>query len=172
MVTMTQSAANRHTQAFTHTLTSAQLQPRLFEAPAQLLRNLESIFYFEGTWGKAGGSKPECPEKTPDSLPADRYHTLEEKIQRPERESNPHPPTLVISSPAQEHAPRLTHWATDRRVHNVQSSNRTLYYAKFTNKHAYTGYSWCHPILRDNPDTNQTLSQFAQHQKNVDNNDR
>ena len=54
------------------------------------------------------GSKPEYPEKTSDSLPANRYHIilLEEKIQRPGRESNPHPPTLVISSPGQERAPR------------------------------------------------------------------
>ena len=45
-----------------------------YKAPAQLLHNLESNFYFEGTWGR--GRKPEYPEKTPDSLPANRYHIL------------------------------------------------------------------------------------------------
>ena len=64
-------------------------------------------FYFEGIWGK--GSKLEYPEKTPDSLPANRYHILEKKIQRPEWESNPHPPTMVIRSFGQERVPRLTH---------------------------------------------------------------
>ena len=44
-------------------------------------------------------------EKTPNSLPANRYHIVEEKTQRPgRRESNPHPPTLVISSLGQERA--------------------------------------------------------------------
>ena len=57
MVTMAQSQSatnwqNMHTrgsQAYTHTLTSTQLQQILCEAPAQLLQNLESIIYFEGT---------------------------------------------------------------------------------------------------------------------------
>ena len=55
------------------------------------------------------GSKLECLEKTPDGLPANRYHILEEEIQRPGWESNPHPLTLVISSPGPERAPHLTH---------------------------------------------------------------
>ena len=33
-----------------------------------------------------GEQKLECPEKTPDSLPANRYHILEGKIQRPRRD--------------------------------------------------------------------------------------
>ena len=37
-------------------------------------QNLELNFHFEGTWGR--GSKPEYPEKTPDSLPANRYHII------------------------------------------------------------------------------------------------
>ena len=45
---------------------------------------------------------------------ANQYHILEEKIQRPGWDSNPHPPTLVISSLGQERALRLTHWATNR----------------------------------------------------------
>ena len=49
------------------------------EAPAQLLQNLESNFYFDDTWGR--GSKPQYPEKKkPDSLPANRYHLFGEKI--------------------------------------------------------------------------------------------
>ena len=73
----------------------------LCEAPAHLLQNLE------GTRGK--GSKPEYQEKTPDSLPANQYqcyHILQEKVQRPRRELNPHPPT---SSLGQEPVQRLTH---------------------------------------------------------------
>ena len=91
---MAQSVANwcnmhsRGSHAFTHTFTTT-----LCEAPAQLLQNLESNFYFEGTWGR--GSKPEYPEKNPDILPTNRHHILEEKIQRPRRDSNPHPPTLA-----------------------------------------------------------------------------
>ena len=111
MVTMAQSAANwRNTHTHvdrTHSLThftSTQLQPRGAKRQLSYYRILESIFIFKVPEG--GGSKPEYPEKTPDSLPANRYHILEEKIQRPGRESNPHPPTLVISSPGQERAPR------------------------------------------------------------------
>ena len=96
---LAQHAHWRGSHAFAHALTSTST---LCEAPAQLLQNLESNFYFEGTWGR--GSKPECPKK------------LKEKIQRPGRELNPHPPTLMISWPGQERSPRLTHWATDRRV--------------------------------------------------------
>ena len=87
MVTMAQSAPNWR---ITHTVTwIARIHSHTYiniatttlcEAPAQLLQNLESNFFFEGTWGRGG--KPEYPEKTPDSLPANRYHILEEKFQR------------------------------------------------------------------------------------------
>ena len=101
---------------YSHTYIINTVTTTLCEAPAQLLHNLQSNLYFEGTWGR--GRKPEYPEKPPpDSLPANRYHRLQEKIQRPGQESNPNPPTLVISSPGQVRAPRLTHWATDR--HNI-----------------------------------------------------
>ena len=42
-------AHSRGSPAFTHTLTSTQLQPPCSDAPAQLLHNLEYHFYFEGT---------------------------------------------------------------------------------------------------------------------------
>ena len=54
------------------------------------------------------GSKPECPEKTPDSLPANRCHIIiKGENQRPGWKSNHHPPTSVIRSSDQERA----HWA-------------------------------------------------------------
>ena len=122
MVTMAHSAANwlnththvdrthSHTNIMTVTTTSC-------EVPAQLLHNiLESNFILKVPDG--WGSKLEYPEKYPDSLPANRYHIFEEKIQnkktRPGRESNPHPPTYVISSLGQERAPRLTHCSVVR----------------------------------------------------------
>ena len=77
------------------------------------------------------GSKPEYPDKNPDSLPAHRYHILEEKIQRPGRESNPHPPTLVISSPGQERAPRpdpLSHRPQTLRGHDFTLALCTVKY--------------------------------------------
>ena len=46
---------------------------------------------------EGGGSKPEYLEKTPDSLPANQYHILEDKIQRLRGELNPHPPTLELT---------------------------------------------------------------------------
>ena len=55
MVTMAQSHANwrnthsRGSPAFTHTLYINTVTTTWFEAPAQLLQNLEWIFYFEGT---------------------------------------------------------------------------------------------------------------------------
>ena len=70
-------------------------------------------FYFEGTSGR--GEQTGVSRENSDSLPANWYQILNEKIQRPGRESNPHPPTLVISSLGQERVPRLTHWATDHR---------------------------------------------------------
>ena len=115
MVTMAQSAVNWRTLTWithihSHTYINT-VRTTLCEAPAQLLHNLGSNFYFKGTWER--GSKPEYPEKNPDSLPANRYHIFEEKIQRPLWGSNPHCQTLVISSLGQEREPRLTHWATD-----------------------------------------------------------
>ena len=111
---LAQHAHSSGSHAFTHTLTST-VTTTLCKAPAQLLQNLESHFYFESTWGR--GTKPEYPEKIPwDSLPVNMYYILlEDNIQCTGWESNPHPPILVISSLGQEHAPRLTHWATDRR---------------------------------------------------------
>ena len=83
MVAIAQSAANwRNTH--THTLTCiAHIHSHTYintvtttwcQAPAQLWHSLESNFYFEDTWGR--GCKPVQPEKTLDSLPADRYHII------------------------------------------------------------------------------------------------
>ena len=47
---LAQHAHSRVSQAFTHALTSTQLHPTMLcEAPAQLLLNLKSNLYFEGT---------------------------------------------------------------------------------------------------------------------------
>ena len=103
MVTMAGSKCGKLAQhAHSHGLHAHTDINTLYEVPAQLLQNLESIFFPEGTWGR--GSKPEYPEKNPDSLPANWYHILQNKIQRPGWDSNPHPP---------EHALCLTHWVTD-----------------------------------------------------------
>ena len=105
---LAQHAYSHGSHAFTHTLDINTVTTTLCEASAQLLHNLESNFNFQGTSGR--GSKPEVPRKTTtDSMPANQYHILEEKIQLPRRELNPHPPALVISSPGQERTPRLTH---------------------------------------------------------------
>ena len=61
------------TRIYSHTYINT-VTTTLSEAPAQLLQNLESNFYFEGTRGR--GNKPDYLEKTPDSLPANRYHIL------------------------------------------------------------------------------------------------
>ena len=60
---LAQHAHSSGSHAFSYTLTSTQLQPRGAKRPAQLLPNLESNFYSEGTWER--GSKPEYPEKNP-----------------------------------------------------------------------------------------------------------
>ena len=103
---LTQHAHSRGSHAFTHTLINT-VTTTLRETPAQLLRNLESIIIL--TVPEGGEENRSTRRKNPDSLPANRNHILEEKIQRPGGESNPHPPTLGISSLGQERAPRLTH---------------------------------------------------------------
>ena len=100
---LAQHAHSRGLQAFTHTLTLTQLQLCCAERQLSYYRSW-IFFFFEGT--RVRGSKL---EKNPDSMPANRYHKLEDKFQSPRRESNPHPPTLVISSPGPERVPRLTH---------------------------------------------------------------
>ena len=130
MVTITQSAANwlnnahsHGSHAFTHTRTSTQVQPLCVK------RKLSYYIIWnrhlcEGTWRR--GSKPEYSEKNPASLPANRYRTLlEEKIQRPGRESNLYPPTWVISSRGRARAasdplgyrpPRMSTQLANRRL--------------------------------------------------------
>ena len=71
------------THIFINTVTT------MCEAPTRLLQNFESNFYFEGTWGR--GSKPEYPEKTPDSLLVIRYHI---------RGENPMPRMGIEPSPS------------------------------------------------------------------------
>ena len=99
-----------HSHTYINTVTTT-----FCEAHAQLLQNLESNFSVEGTRGR--GSKPEYPENPPppDSLPANQHHILKEKIQRPRWESNPQPSNIGDKLVGQERAPRLIHWATDRR---------------------------------------------------------
>ena len=65
-----------------------------------------------GPLPKRGGSKPEYLENPPDIQLENRYHILEMKTHRPNRESNPRPVTLVISLLGQN-VPALTHWTTD-----------------------------------------------------------
>ena len=81
MVTMAQSAANwRNTHIHVdraYSLTSTQLQPRCVKSQLSYYRFWNQTFYFEGTWGR--GIKPEYPEKTPDSLTANRYHIFRGK---------------------------------------------------------------------------------------------
>ena len=123
MVTKAQSSANwRNTHScglhsFTHALTTQlhlHLQPLCVKRQFSYYRIWNHIL-FENTRGRV--SKPEYPEKTPDSLPANWYHILGENTSRMGiRTLIAHPPTLVISSFGQEHAPHLTHWATDRRL--------------------------------------------------------
>ena len=75
MLTVAQSAANWHNMhtyvdcmhSLTHLINTVTIT--WWEAPAPLLQNLESNFYFEGTlWRWGEGFKREYPEKTPDSL--------------------------------------------------------------------------------------------------------
>ena len=121
MVTMAQSAANwcntlanvDRTQSLTHDLhASTQLQPLCVKRQLSYYRIWNRILFWrylrEGEQTGVPGEKPREPARN-------GYHILEEKIQRPGRESNPNPPTLVVSSLGQERAPRLTHRATDRR---------------------------------------------------------
>ena len=110
MVTMAQSTVNwRNTHTHmdrSHSLTHLKgtVTTTLCEAPAQLLvlQTLESILKVP-----EGGGANRRTQRNPvpsNSLPANRFHILllEEKIQRPGRDSNPRPPTLMISSPTQE----------------------------------------------------------------------
>ena len=105
MVTMAQSAANwRNTDTQenrTHSLTHLhQHSYNHFVGNASTAITEFGIEFLFWRYLKEGG-KPEYPDKPP----ADRYHILEEKNQCLGRESNPHPPALVISSLDQERAP-------------------------------------------------------------------
>ena len=99
------NAHSRGSHAFTHTPTSTQLPPRCVKHQLSYYRIWNKTFILKVPEG--GGANRSTRRKTP----ANRYHIiLEETIQSPGRELNPHLPTLVISSlPGQEHTPRLTH---------------------------------------------------------------
>ena len=61
-----------------HTFTSTQLQPRCAK------RQLSCYMLWNRNYNlkvPEGGEQTEYPEKTPDSLPANRYHILQDKIQ-------------------------------------------------------------------------------------------
>ena len=77
MVTMAQSAANwrnthsRGSHAFTHTLTIHQHSyNRVVRSASSVIAEFCNQIFCEGAGGTQRGSKP---EKTPDSLPANRY---------------------------------------------------------------------------------------------------
>ena len=124
MVTMAQSATNWrnawivniHSHMYIYTVTTT-----LCEAPARLLQNLEPIFSFEGMWGR-GIKKPEYPEKNPDSLPANRYHTLEEKIQRPGRQSGIKPSPSIIGDKLAWPGARVRVWPTELQTAPVAAA--------------------------------------------------
>ena len=98
-------------QSFSKNACLVHWSPLLMTEPTSLMLTCHSyslfsvtLFFFvpvgvgvlcDGGWGGGQGG---CRHKL--------THILEEKIQRPGRKSNPHPPTLVISSPGQERAPR------------------------------------------------------------------
>ena len=91
---------NTHTHvdrlhSLTH-FTSTQFTTMLCEAPAHLLQNLESNSILKVAEG--GGANRSNQRKTLTACLLIGITYLEEKIQHPGRESNPHPPTLVISS--------------------------------------------------------------------------
>ena len=69
-----QHAHSRASHAFTHTLTSTQTQPLCPKRQLRYYRIWNQIFILKVPEG--GGSKPEYPEKSPDSLPANRYHNI------------------------------------------------------------------------------------------------
>ena len=81
--THTQSHTNLHQHSYNHIVRSASLYYRIWN----------HIFFLKVPEG--GGANWSARRNPPNSLPTDRYHILEEKIQRSRRELNPHPPTLV-----------------------------------------------------------------------------
>ena len=121
MVTLDQSAANwrnththvdrmhslthLHHHSYNHVVQSASSTITEFRINLFILKVPEGVLANWSTW-----------RKPPDSLPGNWHHILEEKIKSPGRELNCHPPTWMISSPGQECAPHLTHWATDRAM--------------------------------------------------------
>ena len=62
------------------------------EAPAQLLQNLESIFYFEGTRGR--GSKPDSPGGKPRQPTHLSVSHIRGEIQRPGQGIEPSPTNI------------------------------------------------------------------------------
>ena len=87
--------ARIHSRTYINTVTTMW-----YEAQAQLLQNLESIFFILKVPEGGGANKRKF-------LTA--CFTYQEKIQRPGRELNPDPPALVIGLPGQERASHLTH---------------------------------------------------------------
>ena len=89
-----QHAHSRGSHTIAHALTSTQLQPLCAKRHLSYYSIWNGIFSLKVPEG--GGANRSTRRKPPYSLPAIRYHILEEKIQRPSQEVNPHPPTLVI----------------------------------------------------------------------------
>ena len=100
-----QHAHSHGSHAFPHTPTSTQLTHGVRSASVAITE-FGIHFNMKGPEG-GGGANRSTRGKTPTACPLIGITYLE-KIQRPGRESNRHPPTLVTSSLGQERAPRLT----------------------------------------------------------------
>ena len=160
---LAQHAHSSGSQAFHSHTDINTVTTTLCEAPVQLLQNLESIFSFEGTWGRGG--KTECPEKTLARLPANRYHMLEEKIQRPGRspanigDKLARPRARTASDPlsyklmhahthARTHAHTHTHTHTQWHIHTCTNTLfnaypvLSLFSFLFLKKKAESTYLW------------------------------
>ena len=106
-----QQAHSHGLHAFTHTLTSTQLQPDCEKRQLSYYRIWNDIL-FESTWGR--GSKPKYPEKTTKSLAANRYHIFREENPTSQAGIKPSPSDIGDkSSLGKECTLRMTHRATD-----------------------------------------------------------
>ena len=110
-------AHSRGSYAFTHTPTSTQLRPRCAKRQLSYYIIWNSKNYCQGTGGR--GIKPEYPEKPPDSLPANRYHVLEEENPTFRTGIEPSPSTIgeklawpragAASDPLSHRPPQIAH---------------------------------------------------------------
>ena len=105
---LVQHAHSGGLHAFTHTLTSTQLQPSC--AKRQLSYNrIWNPFFLKVPERVGEQTREKTQQAAGKSVSQKMRKHIEEKIQRPVRELNPHPPTLVISSLGQERMLHRTH---------------------------------------------------------------